>query len=264
MADDGSAMPGAAGPGPAGRPDLLAEMTALRRRARSARHAYWFPLVLFGVLTVASVPFYIQPTLRPALGASGAFIQAGGGGPWMPFLGGAGGLVRGYLGYYWSAALLGGLVLSQLWYWWHARRVGLQTPARGYLMVTGTLTVLAVALPPLSRLRSPHWLWFLHRLPVFWPGDLVVRGTFPYLIIAAGLVVLAWAERSRALAATAVVYTGAALLAVLYDVSNLAARLGWTPPPGAEMVPNVLLPGLVLLLAGAAAFAVQWRTPAAA
>ena len=44
---------------------LLAEMKALRRRARTARHAYWFPLVLFGLLTCASVPFYVLPGRQP-------------------------------------------------------------------------------------------------------------------------------------------------------------------------------------------------------
>ena len=39
-----------------------------------------------------------------------------------------------------------------------------------------------------------------------------MRGTFPFVIIAAGLWVLAWAERSRALAVVAAVYTAAALL----------------------------------------------------
>src|ERR1700735_4692245 len=42
--------------------NLLGEMAALRRRARAARHAYWFPLVLFGLLTCASAPFYILPS----------------------------------------------------------------------------------------------------------------------------------------------------------------------------------------------------------
>jgi hypothetical protein len=44
-------------PEPGAPADLLGEMRVLRRRARAARHAYWFPLVLFGVLTCASVPF---------------------------------------------------------------------------------------------------------------------------------------------------------------------------------------------------------------
>src|ERR1700735_4231927 len=43
----------------AGQADLLGEMTALRRRARAARHAYWFPLVLFGLLSCASARVFI-------------------------------------------------------------------------------------------------------------------------------------------------------------------------------------------------------------
>jgi hypothetical protein len=88
------------------------------------------------------------------------------------------------------------------------------------------------------------------------------RGTFPFVIIAAGLWALAWAERSPALAGIAAAYTGTALLASLYDIENLLFRLGWNPAPGQEdlaSLPNVLLPALVLLAAGAGAFAVQRR-----
>ncbi len=40
--------------------ELLSDLARLRRQARSARHAYWFPLILFGLLTCASVPFYVS------------------------------------------------------------------------------------------------------------------------------------------------------------------------------------------------------------
>ena len=59
---------------PGGQAELLAEMKALRHRARTARHAYWFPLVLFGLLTCASVPFYVLPGYQAD--GTGA-IQAG-------------------------------------------------------------------------------------------------------------------------------------------------------------------------------------------
>jgi hypothetical protein len=89
-----------------------------------------------------------------------------------------------------------------------------------------------------------------------------MRGTFPLVIIAAGLWALAWAERSRALAVIAAVYTAAALLASLYNVENVLFRLGWNPS-GQEWrltsLPNVLLPALVLLVAGTGAFAAQRR-----
>src|ERR1700760_2160022 len=242
MDDDGES------PEPDPRADLLGEMRALRRQARAARHAYWFPLVLFGCLTCASLPFYVE---RPT--------PAGVAGPGsrLPVLGGSAGFpAQRYLGYYWLAALLGGLLLTLLWYRWNARRVGLQTPARGYVVTVAVLTGLALVLP----LLSPP-------LPVFWPGDLIVRGTFPFVIIAPGLWALAWAERSRALAVIAAIYTGAALLASLYNVENLLFRLGWNPAPNhwdLTSLPNVLLPALVLLAAGAGAFAVQQRHRAAA
>jgi hypothetical protein len=241
--------------------ELLAEMKTLRRQARAARHAYWFPLVLFGLLTCASIPFYIQPAFRESRPGSGGFIRVDAArGPWLPFLGGFPGLVQNYLAYYWIAALLAGLLATQLWYWWHARQVGLATPARGYLIATTALTVAAIVIPPLSTVGGPHSsLRFLRRLEVLWPGDLVLRGTFPFLIIAAGLLALAWSERSRALALTAVIYTGAALLAALYDVANLTARIGWNPAPGDETLPNVLLPAAVLLVAGAGSFAAARR-----
>lgn len=241
----------------AGQADLVGEMKALRRRARAARHAYWFPLVLFGLLTCAAVPFYILP------GYQAGSVGATQGGPPLPILGGFPGFVtQRYLGYYWLAALLAGLLLTLLWYRRTARRVGLQTPARGYVTTIAVLTVLALVIPLLSQVRSPQWLSWLRYLHVLWPGDLVLRGTFPFVIIAVGLWVLARAERSRALAVIAAVYTATALLSSLYNTENILFRLGWTPSGtdwSLTSLPNVLLPALVLLATGAGAFVVQWR-----
>jgi hypothetical protein len=221
---------------------MLSEVGRLRSEARAARHAYWFPLVLFGVLTCASVPFYVQPLPTagwhiphapvPVLSALGGIFATSG---W-----------RALLGYYWLVAIAVGLGLTWLWYRRHGRIAGVVTPSRGYLMTTAAIVVLALL----------SWIAF----PL--PGDITIRGTFPLVIIGLGLWVLARAERSWALLAIAAIYTGTALLASLYDIENVLFRLGWTPSTSGwrfTTLPNVLLPALVLLAAGAGALAMQRR-----
>jgi len=245
--------------GPAGEPArLLADLAQLRRQARTARHGYWFPLVLFGLLTCGAAPLYVAATAPPGL--SGGYraereLLLLGGSP----VGGNG----FYIGWYWAAALVGGYLLTVIWYRWHSRRAGVATPARGYLIAGVVLTVLVLVIPPLTLgVPALAWVW----LPF---GDVWIRGTLAFLIIAAGLWVLARAERSRALAVIALVYTGAALLSSLYNVENVVFRLGWNPGRSAfawqlTALPNVLLPAVILLVAGGAAFLVQrsGRAPA--
>src|SRR6185437_2686848 len=233
--------------GPEGAAGLLSELRQLRRNARSARHAYGFPLVLFGLLIVAAIPFYVPSK----------FGNGFDGGPDLPILGGFSGFVtQKGLGYYWLAALLLGVALTFWWYRRHARRIGVRTPSRGYLITVSAVTALALALPLLA------WLGPLHFLNAVMPGDLILRGTFPFVIIAIGLWVLAWAERSLALGVIALAYTGTALLASLYNLENVLFRLGWNPSSSQWRftgLPNVLLPAFVLLAAGVGAFVVQRR-----
>lgn len=235
--------------------ELLSDLARLRRQARTARHAYWFPLVLFGLLTCASAPFYVSSAMQPSPGV--AVIRAAA--PPTLLGGEMGGRNGLFLAWYWAFALIVGYLLTWAWYRRHQRRAGVQTPARAFA-VTGIVLAALAFLGPLlvADLSFPYG-------PVGLPiGDLWVRGTFAFLIAAAGLWVLAWAERSRALALITLVYTGAALLASLYNVENLLYRLGWNPGYGSAgarlaVLPNVLLPALVLLLAGAGAFLLRPR-----
>jgi hypothetical protein len=235
--------------------ELLSDLARLRRQARSTRHAYWFPLILFGLLTRASVPFYVADLTQAGVGVAVLRVSA------PPTL--LGGEQAGrdglFLAWYWALALVAGYLLTWAWYRRHQRRVGLRTAARAFA-VTGIVLAALAFLGPLllASLSSPY-------TPVGLPvEDLWVRGTFAFLVAAAGLWVLAWAERSRALAIITLVYTGAALLASLYNVENLLYPLGWNPGYGSAsarlaMLPNVLLPALVLLVAGAGAFFLRPR-----
>jgi len=256
--DTGGARGGqSGGTGSQGPAELLGEVRALRHRARLARHAYWFPLVLFGLLACASVPFYIQhiPT------RSGAVAGASTPGPRVlqsAYLGGFG-LMRAARGlpYYWLGAMLLGITASVFWYRWRGNRIGLRTPARGYLIFGLVIVALALLLPLAPRYSAG--------LYVIMPGDLVVRGTFPLVLIGLGLCYLAWAERSVGLSIIAAVYLALSLVASLYDLENLYYyAFGSGISPDASALPNVLLPALVLLLSGAGAWAVQRRQHAPA
>src|SRR5262245_54893043 len=101
----------ATGPGtqPSGQPEeLLADLSRLRRQARAARHAYWFPLVLFGALIAASAPFFVEPTPPP-----GVTMSVGRAHP-LPSFGGV--FTQPGLSYYWLAAIVTGLGLTGWWY----------------------------------------------------------------------------------------------------------------------------------------------------
>jgi len=235
--------------------ELLSDLDRLRRQARSTRHAYWFPLVLFGLLTCASVPFYVSDVTQAGVGV--AIFRASG--P-PTLLGGEQAGQNGLLlAWYWALALIAGYLLTWAWYRRHQRRVGLRTPARAFT-ITGIALAALAFLGPLLAADLPF-----RNTPIGLPvADLWVRGTFAFLIAAAGLWVLAWAERSRALALITLAYTGAALLASLYNVENLLYPLGWNPGYGSAsarlaVLPNVLLPALVLLVAGAGAFLLRPR-----
>ncbi len=248
-ADGDTAASQNGGAGPAGPAELLAEVRAIRRRARLARHAYWFPLVLFGLLTCASVPFYIRRfrlgsgvfAIRPGL----SVLQSG-------YLGGFGRLeVAEGTAYYWLGAMLLGITATVLWYRWRGNRVGLRTPARGYLITGLALVALALLIPVVSG-RSIG-------MPLLWPGDYVISDLLPLVLIGLGLCVLAWSERSTGLAAIAAGYLVVSVVANLYILNNVLSRLHWNLSPAATDLPNVVLPALVLLLTGAGAWVVQRR-----
>jgi hypothetical protein len=239
--------------GKAGPAELLGQVRAIRRSTRLARHAYWFPLVLFGLLTCGSVPFYLRQF--PVSGQATYFRLSG-----LVFL------RSGYLGgyglfeivhgaaYYWLGAMLIGIVATVIWYRWRGNRVGLRTPARSYLITGLALVALALLIPVVSGGGSASSLT--------WPFDYVISDLFPLVLIGLGLCVLAWAERSTGLAAIATVYLALAIVVNLYILSNVLARLHRYLSPAAAALPKVLLPALVLLLSGAGAWLMQRRQPA--
>ncbi|MCX2952765.1 hypothetical protein [Lentzea sp. NEAU-D7] len=113
--------------------ELLDELAGLRKRARDDRHGYWFPLLLMGLLTLASLP------LSQADPVPTDHLLEGGPGWWLdplmhlrlktevvhPLA----------LSLYWLGALVAGLLATVWWYRWRARRVGVETPTGAYVQV---------------------------------------------------------------------------------------------------------------------------------
>jgi hypothetical protein len=245
---------------------LLSHLARLRRQARAARHGYWFPLVIFGLLTLVAIPLY---SAAGPVGWSGyspvvhvAYYPLGRAIPLGPSMFAPLAFV---IEWYWPFALALGFLLTVLWYRWHASQTGVETRAHGYLVTGLVLTVAATVLPVLLfRPPLPGWPF----LPNLW-----LTGTVAFLIIAVGLWVLAWAERSKGLAFIALGYTAVTLLIGAFNVRaapyGLGPALGFGRPVGFSPVlrpgyPLVLmLPAMVLLVAGLASFFVQeTRKPA--
>jgi hypothetical protein len=91
------------------------------------------------------------------------------------------------------------------------------------------------------------------------PGDFWIRGVQALLVIAVGLIALAVIERSWPFLLFVAGFLGLALLSCLYNVSNLFTRIGigstWNGND--QGLPNLILPGVYLLVGGAAFYVVR-------
>ena len=222
--------------------ELLASMTALRRRTRADRNAYWFPLVLFGLLTVAAAPLYVESTepagmralpedSHPLAALGGDFLER-----------------SAALGWYWLVALVAGYLLSLGWYHWRGERMGLRTPTRAYRTAGAVGLLVGLLLPvTMSFLTSntdasvsevTSWL----TNPVLGVAN---RGMLPHLVIALGLLVLARLERSLGLLVVALFFTAAVVSVNLWfhltefkpgDLSRWSFLLAAVPPAAILLV----------------------------
>jgi hypothetical protein len=272
------------------------EVQGLRDRTRTIRQAFWFPLVLLGIVIVASTPLYLQPSPAASLGLpSGVIFKTRPASrPLPPALPGQATQVingRSYelptctathgivytpcggnslvaregvdyfpggvfttspraIAIYWLISLPIAYLLIGWWYFSRGRRKGVTTSPLSYVLVgIGLLALLVLTSARMSELlHLPAWT---HVLVI---GDLVVRGLVPLLTIALGLFVLSYIERSRTLALFSAAFLGLALLVNLYDLENVAGRLGYSVGP--EI--GVFVAGL-FMLGGGAGFALLRR-----
>ena len=229
---------------------VLSDVEHLRDEARTARHAYWFPLMVFGRLVTASAPLYVSPTIITESGSYGIEGQPNLGWLQQSFVGAPS---PGLTALYWLGAILGGTAITGLWYAWYRKVAGLATRVQASLWAwLGATIFLVVALPVLGRLFTT------------WP--ITVHGTVGLLVVAVGFWVLAYLERSGALTVTVIVYTAAAIFGAAGNPMNWVYRLLGAFGTANEDMPfwldsaaNVLLPGLVLLVGGIVAITSDLR-----
>jgi hypothetical protein len=208
----------------------LAGAQHLRRRTRATAARYWFPLVVFGAITLGATPLYTESP------ASGFVAES--------YVGGFFVNRAQRLSLYWLLGMVAGYLATVAYVRWRAGRSGLTVRIRPF--VISGLAMFAILI-----LVSPAGL-SLVGLPAGWTpwirvGDLFIRGLTPVLTIAIALLVLAAFERSVVFAAYCLGFLGVALAVNLYDVGNVTYRMGLGQH---GLQANVVTAGLALLLGG--------------
>ncbi|MBV1852813.1 hypothetical protein [Catellatospora tritici] len=221
--------------------ELLAVVRDLTRQVRVAQRGTWFPLLVFAVITLLAIPVYryapfvdLFDTCRSSQGQTVCRTP-------NPF----------ELGY-WTVALVLAYATIAGFYVRQARRRGVGSHIRPYVVVGIVLAVLMAAVSV--------WLVFHPLLPVpadpfagdpieikVGPAGWLVNGlASPLAVIGLALLVLAWVERHWALLGYSLGYLA---IAMVMGSQVIHATSRWF------FLPYLLVPAVVLLL-GAAAFAV--------
>lgn len=217
---------------------LLTEVQRSRQIARRTRPRLWVPVALLGVVVAAATPLY----QRLPLSEWGEHDRGGvllGFGMLQHPAAAAG---------YWLIALPVAYVLIAFYLisWSHASGVRISAAGAAVLGLSlyGLYFVLTVFLPDFLEANTP--------------GDLLVRGLTPLILIA--LVILAWGVflRSWRMFGVGVASLAASLVSNLYDVSNPLVASGINISLENRLIVNVALTAVVLLL-GALAIAMTER-----
>jgi hypothetical protein len=245
--------------------ELLHELDRLRRFTRAVRHGFWLPLVLLGLLMIGATPLYFSPSSQALLGAPGRVVfkarlgashsgyvppchvvhgvvytpctatNATAGATYFPS--GVSTASPRAIAVYWLIALPLAYVILAVWAHRRAIRRGVATSMLVYAL-TG---IVLVALMVVSGLLTGAWPTAARLSSI---GN---RGLLALLVIALGLLVLAYRERSRAMWAISLVFLGYVILINLYDLDNFIARFGISVGPEV----GVFIGGVFTLLAGA-------------
>jgi hypothetical protein len=202
--------------------ELLISVRDLTRRVRAAQRGTWFPLLVFGVIVLGSIPV----------------IRFGG-----RHLGGCDthrqvcGVYSPAALVYWSVALVLGYAAIAGFYVYRSRRRGLGARIQPYPLVGAIIAVLVTGTQ----------LWFAYHPSAdgqTWLTQVVqqLRGA-PVSAIGLALLVLAWVERNRALAWFGLAY----LIVVLIPAGAFPGADAHHPTPDGFIPRQLIIAGVLLL-----------------
>jgi hypothetical protein len=220
--------------------NLLAHSRELAHRVRQAQRATWFPLSVLALVTFAAVPI-------DRYGAYATTCKA------VPTAGLGGEACTTYSTaslVYWPVALVLAYTAIAAFYVRASRARGVGTRVRPYVIAGVVLAVLATCVALRAAHNPPigtHDILGLHFRAQ--SSGVAYRLVGASSAIGVALVVLAWAERTRALLVLAVVY----LIVVLVPVN-----FGWAMQHPWSFVPHLVIDGGLLAL-GAVGFAIAQR-----
>lgn len=279
---------------------LLTELRALRRRAREDRHGYAFTLLLFGVLILAA-PLLYTPDPNPDYRSRGFDPKVEGSNALVKIFRTMSPVAPAHptlIAWYWLTVLVVGFGATAWWYRRRAARVGVETDTKaliiaavatsaGFFLSTfvfwryalslygawqvnlslmfGSLALAALAM---WLLRGPLRIFLTALFGTVTFSSIAVytnKGFSVLLVIAGGLLALAWLERSALLGVVSVLFTLVAIpaAATIYTVGLYLepaawfADLGWNS--GSSFIPDnmrvfvlqqLLLPAAVLIVGG--------------
>ena len=203
---------------------LLSNTRELAQRVRKAQRATWFPLLVFAAVTFASIPVY-----RYSGHHLGTCVVTG------PGLRACSVYTNGEF-VYWPVALVLAYAVIAAFYIRRSRARGIETRVRPYA-IAGSIIAAALAAAALWELNDPS---------AGGPAGLHGLGwrlVTPTCAIGLALLVLARAERNRALLFLTLAYLAAVLVPI---------NFGWVLDPLSRwyFVPRLVIDGSVLLLGG--------------
>jgi len=220
---------------------LLSGSRELIRRVRMAQRATWFPLLVFATVTFAAIP-----ASQVGRGHFGTCVPTPPAGKVCT--------VYSYVGFsYWPIAFVLAYVAIAVFYIRRSRARGVGTRVGPYVIAGIILALTMTGAVLWSLYHPPGTAQALPTVPGLFPLAPGVRYSFA---IGLALLVLAWAERNRALLFLTVGYLAVVLLPISFGWVNGHTR--WT------FVPQLATGGSVLLLGGIGFLLAQrpWRRAA--